>query len=56
MLSCLIYLTLTLLIPIRLTYHALSSHDDHHQARLWAAYWAIYSVLLLLRTHLPFLS
>lgn len=56
MLSCLIYLTLTLLIPLRLTFHALKAKDDHAQARLWASYWAIYSLILLLRTHLTFLT
>jgi hypothetical protein len=56
MLSCLIYTTLTLLLPLRLTYHALKDPQDPQQARLWSAYWAIYSLILLLKTYLGFLS
>jgi hypothetical protein len=55
MLSCLIYSVLTFLIPLRLTFHALKNKDDLQQARLWSAYWAIFSILLLLKSYLTFL-
>ncbi len=56
MLSCLIYSALTLLLPLRLTYHALKAPADALQARLWSTYWAIFSILHLLRSHLGLLT
>ena len=56
MLSSLIYITLTLLLPLRLTHHALKEKADPQQARLWSAYWAIYSIILFLKSYLGFLT
>lgn len=56
MLSCLIYSALTLILPLRLTYHALKAPTDALQSRLWSTYWAIFSILHLLRSYVGLLS
>ena len=55
MLSCLIYFTLTFLIPIRLTYYALKQ-TSAQEAQLWCSYWAFYSIVLLVKSYLTFLT
>ena len=55
MLTCLIYFTITFLIPARLTYNDLKDHKDR-QGFLWANYWAVYAFVILLKSLLPFLQ
>ena len=55
MLSCLIYLALTLFVPLRLTYSALKD-DEPLKARLWSSYWAYYCLILLIKSVLTFLT
>ena len=54
MLSCLIYFSLTTLIPLKLTYEALS--ENHKDTALWSHYWAFYAFLRLVTCFLPFLN
>lgn len=55
MLACLIYFTITFLIPARLTYNGLKDSREQ-QGFLWANYWAVYAFAILLKSLLPFLQ
>lgn len=55
MLACLIYFTITFLIPARLTYNGLKDSREQ-QGFLWANYWAVYALAILLKSLLPFLQ
>ena len=56
MLTCLIYWILTFIVPLRFTYTALKEQSDPLQLKLWANYWCYYSILLLIKQLLPFLT
>lgn len=52
-LSCVIAFILTVLIPAKLTYDAYKSKSN---VKLWAIYWAIYTLINGLFWLAPFLS
>lgn len=54
--SCLVSLLITVLIPLKLTYHAIKDSKDAKDTKLWALYWAIYSLFNGIFWLAPFLS
>jgi hypothetical protein len=55
MLTCLIYFTLTFVLPLRSTYYILKDNTGGDKLALWANYWCYFSILLLAKQLLPFL-
>jgi len=53
--ACFIYTTITLLMPLTETYHAVIDKNEK-AIPLWTNYWAIYCVLKLLQSYIGFLT
>ena len=56
MIACLIYLTITLALPLKLTYDTLHGKNEKQGAKLWAIYWAIYTFINLFTWMIPFFT
>lgn len=57
MIFTLVFLSATLLYPLKETYLLLkSSAGEQKTEQLWAVYWGFFSVMLVLRCYLPFLN
>ena len=54
-LTCLIYFTLTCLIPLILSYGAIKLKDPEY-IKTFALYWGFYSLINLLQWLIPFLT
>ena len=51
--SCLVSLLLTFVIPLKLTYSSLSAKTD---SKIWAIYWAFYTLVHGIFWLIPFLE